>query len=87
MHFLLLFQESLMTKSLKKWLFSERTKSRKVLFLFINFVFSQQSQVTAEYPDLTLQSIHTRSLYISRHTFDSFHITEAATRRILKLST
>ena len=31
---LLLFQENLMTKSLKKWLFSERTKSRKVLFLW-----------------------------------------------------
>ena len=40
----------------------------------MNLVFSQQSQVTAEYPDLTLKSIHTRSLYISRHTLDLFHI-------------
>ena len=37
------------TKSLKKWLFSQRKNN-----FFINFVLSQQSQVTVEYPDLTL---------------------------------
>ena len=46
----------------------------------MNLAFSQQSQVTAEYPDLTLQSIHTRSLYISRHTFDLFHILQKQPR-------
>ena len=30
---LLLFQENLMTKTLKKWLFSERKNSRKILVL------------------------------------------------------
>ena len=46
---LLLLQENLRTKSLKKWLFSQRKNN-----FFINFVLSQQSQVTVEYPDLTL---------------------------------
>ena len=46
----------------------------------MNLVFSQQSQVTAEYPDLTLKSIHTRSLYISRHTLDLFHILQKQPR-------
>ena len=46
----------------------------------MNLVFSQQSQVTAEYPDLSLKSIHTRSLYISRHTLDLFYILQKLVR-------
>ena len=46
----------------------------------MNVVFSQHSQVTAEYPDLTLKSIHTRSLYISRHTLDLFNILQRQPR-------
>ena len=46
----------------------------------MNLVFSQQSQVTAEYPDLTLKSIHTRSLYISRHTLNLFHVLQKQPR-------
>ena len=44
-------KQNLMIKCLKKWLLSKRTKSRKVLLLWI-LCFSQQSQVTAKYPDL-----------------------------------
>ena len=49
----------------------------------MNLVFSQQSQVTAEYPDLTLKSIHIRFLYILRHTLDLFHILQKQPREEL----
>ena len=49
----------------------------------MNLVFSQQSQVTAEYPDLTLKSIHIRSLYILRHAFALFHILQKQPREEL----
>ena len=50
----------------------------------MNLVIWQQPQVIAEYPDLTLKSIHTRSFYISQHIWFISHITEATTRRILQ---
>ena len=48
--------------------FTFRKNQEQKSFVFMHFVLSQQSQVTAEYPDLTLQFIYICSLYISRHS-------------------
>ena len=84
LYVLLLFQENLMTKSLKKWLFSERTKSRKVLFLCIFATVTSYCWVS--WSGFVIHS-YSFLVYFTAHIWFIWHITEATTRRILKLST
>ena len=62
-----------MTKSLKKWLFSEKTKNKKILFLWTLYYRNSHKLLLCILIWLC-NPFHTRSLYISRHTFDLFHI-------------
>ena len=48
--------------------------------MLIRIVYIFLFQEFNECPDLTLKSIHTRSLYISRHTLDLFHILQKQPR-------
>ena len=54
----------------KKWLFSERTKNKKNLFLWTLYFHKLLLCILIWH----CNPFHTRCLYISRHTFDLFHI-------------
>ena len=70
---LILFREYLMTKSLKKWLFSKRTKDKDNLFLWTLYCCNSHKLLLCILTWLC-NLFHTRSLHNSRHTFDLFHI-------------
>ena len=59
--------------------FKTGCNKRRIICLLESYTFFYSKNFN-ECPDLTLKSIHTRSLYISRHTLDLFHILQKQPR-------